>query len=92
MTGRRAVVTGFGVLSPVAIGADANWEGLVAGRSGIADITAFDTSDYEIHVAGEVKGFDATQHMDAQVTCAATIAIRTSPWPQPGRPCAMRAC
>jgi 3-oxoacyl-[acyl-carrier-protein] synthase II len=66
VTGRRAVVTGFGVLSPVGIGADANWEGLVAGRSGITDITAFDTTGYDIHVAGEVKGFDATQHMDAR--------------------------
>ena len=66
VTGRRAVVTGFGVLSPVGLGADANWEGLIAGRSGITDITHFDTTGYDIHVAGEVKGFEATQHMDAR--------------------------
>jgi 3-oxoacyl-[acyl-carrier-protein] synthase II len=66
VTGRRAVVTGFGVLSPVGLGADANWEGLIAGRSGITDITQFDTTDYDIHVAGEVKGFEATEHMDAR--------------------------
>jgi 3-oxoacyl-(acyl-carrier-protein) synthase len=54
VTQRRAVVTGFGVVSPVGIGADATWESLVAGRSGIADITLFDASDYPIHVAGEV--------------------------------------
>jgi beta-ketoacyl-acyl-carrier-protein synthase II len=63
---RRAVVTGVGALSPVGIGADASWEALVSGRSGVADITLFDTTDYEIHVAGEVKGFDATQYMDGK--------------------------
>jgi 3-oxoacyl-[acyl-carrier-protein] synthase II len=63
---RRAVVTGVGALSPVGIGADASWEALVGGRSGIADITLFDTTGFENHVAGEVKGFDATQYMDGK--------------------------
>jgi len=66
MTTRRAVVTGFGTVSPVGIGADASWDALVAGRSGITDITLFDTTDYPIHVAGEVKDFDATQYMDGK--------------------------
>ena len=66
MSARRAVVTGLGVVSPVGIGADVAWEALVAGRSGIADITLFDTTDYDIHVAGEVKGFDVAQYMDAK--------------------------
>jgi 3-oxoacyl-[acyl-carrier-protein] synthase II len=66
VTARRVVVTGLGVVSPVGIGVDASWDALVAGRSGIADITLFDTTDYEIHVAGEVKGFDATQYMDGK--------------------------
>jgi 3-oxoacyl-[acyl-carrier-protein] synthase II len=66
VTARRVVVTGIGVVSPVGIGAAASWDALVAGRSGVADITLFDTTDYEIHVAGEVKGFDATQYMDAK--------------------------
>jgi beta-ketoacyl-acyl-carrier-protein synthase II len=61
---RRAVVTGLGIVSPVGIGADAAWESLVAGRSGIADVTLFDTTDFEVHVAGEVKDFDARQYMD----------------------------
>ena len=64
MTERRAVVTGLGIVSPVGIGAEAAWESLVAGRSGIADVTLFDTTDFEIHVAGEVKDFDARQYMD----------------------------
>jgi beta-ketoacyl-acyl-carrier-protein synthase II len=64
MTARRAVITGLGIVSPVGIGADAAWDSLVSGRSGIADVTLFDTTDYEIHVAGEVKDFDARQYMD----------------------------
>jgi 3-oxoacyl-[acyl-carrier-protein] synthase II len=66
MTERRAVVTGLGVVSPVGIGLEATWDSLVAGRSGIADITLFDASDYDVRVAGEVKDFDATQYMDGQ--------------------------
>jgi len=66
VTARRVAVTGMGVVSPVGVGADASWEALVAGRSGVADITLFDTTDYEIHVAGEVKGFDATAYMDSK--------------------------
>jgi 3-oxoacyl-[acyl-carrier-protein] synthase II len=66
VTARRAVVTGLGVVSPVGIGADATWEALVAGRSGISDITLFDATDFDVRVAGEVKGFDATDHMDAR--------------------------
>jgi 3-oxoacyl-[acyl-carrier-protein] synthase II len=63
---RRAVVTGLGIVSPVGIGADASWDALVAGRSGIDRITLFDPSEFEVDVAGEVKGFDATNYMDAK--------------------------
>ncbi|MEP6469362.1 MAG: beta-ketoacyl-ACP synthase II [Chloroflexota bacterium] len=66
MTARRAVVTGLGVVSPVGIGADESWESLIAGRSGIADITLFDTTDYPIHIAGEVKDFDVSRYMDGK--------------------------
>jgi 3-oxoacyl-[acyl-carrier-protein] synthase II len=66
MSDRRAVVTGLGVVSPVGIGADAAWDALVNGRSGVADITLFDASDHEIRIAGEVKGFDVTQYMDGK--------------------------
>lgn len=66
MSRRRAVITGLGVVSPVGIGADASWEALVAGRSGISEITRFDTTDFDTKVAGEVKGFDAAEHMDAK--------------------------
>ena len=64
MTARRAVVTGLGVVSPVGIGADATWDALVAGRSGIDKITLFDSTPFEVDVAGEVKNFDPTRFME----------------------------
>ena len=56
----------MGIVSPVGIGDAASWDALTAGRSGIADITLFDATDYPIRVAGEVKGFDALQYMDGK--------------------------
>ena len=55
---RRVVVTGIGVVSSIGIGKDDFWKNLIAGRSGISDIALFDTSDYPVHKAGEVKNFD----------------------------------
>jgi 3-oxoacyl-[acyl-carrier-protein] synthase II len=61
---RRVVVTGVGLLSPVAIGTQANWEALCAGRSGIAPITHFDAAQFAARIAGEVKGFDPLQFIE----------------------------
>jgi 3-oxoacyl-[acyl-carrier-protein] synthase II len=55
---QRIAITGIGSVSPVGLSADDAWEALLAGRSGIAEITQFDASDMPIRVAGEVKGFD----------------------------------
>ena len=66
MTERRAVVTGLGIVSPVGIGAEATWDALVSGRSGIDEITLFDASPFDVRVAGEVKGFDASAYMEAK--------------------------
>jgi 3-oxoacyl-[acyl-carrier-protein] synthase II len=54
---RRVVVTGVGLVSPLGVGTEATWEGLVAGRSGIGPITRFDAKDSPVRIAGEVKGF-----------------------------------
>jgi 3-oxoacyl-[acyl-carrier-protein] synthase II len=61
---RRVVVTGVGLVSPLAIGTGANWDALCAGRSGIGPITRFDPSQYSARIAGEVKGFDPLQFVD----------------------------
>src|SRR5262245_33197538 len=60
---RRVVVTGMGVVSPLGIGIDAFWNGLVHGRSGVRRITRFDPSPYPSQIAGEVPDFDATAHL-----------------------------
>jgi 3-oxoacyl-[acyl-carrier-protein] synthase II len=61
---RRVVITGLGALTPLGNDVDSTWETLVAGRSGAAEITQFDSSDYAVHFACEVKGFDPTEYID----------------------------
>lgn len=56
---RRVVITGLGMVSPLGIGKDANFEALRQGRSGIGPITRFDVTDYPSKIAGELKNFDA---------------------------------
>ena len=66
MTERRVVVTGLGLISPVGIGVQASWDAAVAGKVGIGPITQFDASTFPVRIAGEVKGFDPAQYIDAK--------------------------
>ena len=59
MNRRRVVITGIGMISPLGVGNEPTWQGLLEGRSGIGPITKFDASDYACRIAGEVKGFNA---------------------------------
>jgi 3-oxoacyl-[acyl-carrier-protein] synthase II len=61
---RTVVITGIGPVSPVGLGREAFWDALVAGRSGIGEITLFDATDFPVRIAGQVDDFDATEHMD----------------------------
>jgi 3-oxoacyl-[acyl-carrier-protein] synthase II len=61
---RRVVVTGVGLISPVGIGTQANWEALCAGQSGIGPITHFPAADFSSRIAGEVKGFDPLRFLE----------------------------
>lgn len=61
---RRVVITGIGLISPLANDRDGTWEALVEGKSGIAPITHFDTSQYATKIAGEVKGWDPGNYVD----------------------------
>ena len=61
---RRVVVTGMGMLTALGNDVSSSWEGLVAGRSGIGPITAFDPSRLQARIAGEVKDFDASNVLD----------------------------
>src|SRR5215813_6419037 len=55
---QRVVVTGVGLVCALGIGTEESWKNLVAGVSGIAPITHFDTTNFDCKIAGEVKGFD----------------------------------
>ena len=66
MSRRRVVVTGLGVISPVGNDVGSAWDALVAGRTGIDNITRFDASAFSCRFAGEVKGFSVEQYMPAK--------------------------
>jgi len=55
---RRVVITGLGMVSPLGLGAAANWEALIQGKSGIGPITRFDASAFPCRIAGEISGFN----------------------------------
>jgi 3-oxoacyl-[acyl-carrier-protein] synthase II len=59
-------VTGLGLLSPVGIGIDENWNALLEARSGIGEITLFDASDYPVRIAGEVTNYSGAEHFSSK--------------------------
>jgi 3-oxoacyl-[acyl-carrier-protein] synthase II len=84
MTRRRVVITGLGTVNPLGLDVKTFWQGLCAGRSGIAPIRQLDTTPFKVKFGGEVKDFDATtvldrktaRHLDrfAQFALVASIA------------------
>lgn len=64
---QRVVVTGMGAVSPIGLSCRETFDGLVAGRSGIARIAAFDPSEISCRIAGEVKGFEPANYMDRKM-------------------------
>lgn len=61
---RRVVITGMGCVTPVGNDVPTFWESLKTGKCGIGPITHFDTADYKVKVAAEVKDFDPLQYME----------------------------
>lgn len=66
METRRVVITGMGVISPLGLDLPTTWQNLIQGRSGIRPITLFDTTEFQVTIAGEAHGFDATNYMPAK--------------------------
>ena len=64
MSKRRVVVTGLGAVTPIGNNVKDFWAGIRAGKVGIGPITKFDTTDYKVKIAAEVKDFNAKDHMD----------------------------
>ena len=64
MSKRRVVVTGLGAVTPIGNNVKDFWVGIRQGKVGIGPITKFDTTDYKVKIAAEVKDFNAKEHMD----------------------------
>ena len=69
MSTRRVVITGTGIITPLGTGVEKNWQALLAGKSGIAPITYFETGKLDTRIAGQVKDFvpgDFIEHREAR--------------------------
>ena len=63
---KRVVVTGMGLISPIGNDVPTFWDNVKQGTVGIGEITYFDTSEYKVKLAAQVKDFCATDYMDAK--------------------------
>lgn len=61
---RRVVVTGMGTITPIGNDVKSFWDSLVSGKNGIGKLTRFDTTDFKVKLAAEVKDFDPTLYME----------------------------
>jgi 3-oxoacyl-[acyl-carrier-protein] synthase II len=88
---RRVVVTGVGLVCALGIGTEESWKNLLAGVSGVACITSFDTSGFDCRIAGEVKNFDPFQWIEKKelkkmgrfiqlALAGADFAVRMANW------------
>ncbi|MDX2475892.1 MAG: beta-ketoacyl-ACP synthase II [Gammaproteobacteria bacterium] len=64
MSKRRVVITGIGIHSPVGLGLEANWQNIIAGKSGISSIDSFDTTGMPASIAGQILDFNPENWMD----------------------------
>jgi 3-oxoacyl-[acyl-carrier-protein] synthase II len=89
MDKRRVVITGMGMVTPLGIGVEKSWNGLISGKSGIRKITQFDASSFPTQIAGEVDGFNPEEYIESKeikkmdrfihfAVAAATMAIQDS--------------
>jgi 3-oxoacyl-[acyl-carrier-protein] synthase II len=62
--GRRVVITGIGAVTPIGLGAEGLWAGLLRRRSAVRTITRFDPTVFKSRIAGEVNDFHPTDHLE----------------------------
>src|SRR6516165_5731592 len=60
-SGRRVVVTGMGMVTPVGLDVESSWEALREGRGGVGPVTLFDAGSFATRIAAELKGFDLSR-------------------------------
>jgi 3-oxoacyl-[acyl-carrier-protein] synthase II len=73
---RRVVVTGLGMVSPIGQNVSESWKNALAGKSGVGKITRFDTTNYSVHIAAEVKDFAVGDAMDAKEAGRAPLFLQ----------------
>ena len=86
MTPNRVVATGVGMVSPLGLNTESTWKALLSGRSGVDQITAFDTDGYGTTIAAEVKDFEPqgllgrkeSRRMDRFVQLAAAATLESA--------------
>lgn len=83
---KRVVITGMGAITPIGNTVPEFWDSIKAGKVGIGEITQFDTADYKVKLAAEVKGFSAKERMDFKA------AKRMEPFAQFAVAAAKEAC
>lgn len=66
MNGRRVVITGLGLVTPLGNSVDSTWQAIVDGRSGINLLTQFDTTEFSTRFGGSIKDFDCTPYLSAK--------------------------
>lgn len=73
---RRVVITGMGAVTPLGNDIDTTWQALLAGQSGVKPLTKFDTTDYTVRIAGEVRDFVLDPAIDAREMRRASQYVR----------------
>ncbi len=87
---RRVVVTGLGAITPIGNSVEEFWNAAKAGQVGIGEITRFDTTDYKVKLAAEVKGFEPGDFMDKKAArrmepfCQLAVAAARQAWEDAG--------
>lgn len=81
---RRVVITGLGAVTPLGLNVEEFWANVIAGKSGVGLITRFDTTDFNVKIAAEVKGFDPENYLDkkklVELTGLSSLLLQLQRW------------